>query len=496
MEMYVAGEWRGAEAEDEVTSPWSGEVLDTVPRASVADVDRALAAAVEGARAMRRLSAPERLAILNRAADLVAAAAEELAVTISREEGKPLSESRGEAARIPDLIRLSAHEGARMHGETVPVDSAPNAADKLGFTLRQPCGVVVAITPFNYPLLLVAHKVAPAVASGNAVVLKPAQQTPLTALALTRLVLEAGLPEHGLQCVTGSGGELGPALCADERVRKISFTGSTAVGREIARVAGVKRLSLELGASCPLIVLPDADLDQVAAATATGGYVNAGQVCISVQRVLVSEPVYGDFLEALRPRVDAIAVGDPLAEDTRLAALISEREAERVEGVIRDAVAEGARLVTGGEREGAVLSPAVVADVRPEMAIARDELFGPAVVADVLPEMAVARDELFGPAVAVTRIADVDEAIAVANDSDYGLAAGIFTSDVTSALRFAREVDCGNVMINATPLWRADAMPYGGLKGSGVGKEGPRYAIEEMTELKTVVFHDLDREGA
>jgi glyceraldehyde-3-phosphate dehydrogenase (NADP+) len=473
--MYVAGEWRGADAEDEVTSPWSGEVLDTVPRASAADVDQALAAAVEGARAMRRLTAHERLTILNRAADLVAAAAEELAGTISREEGKPLAESRGEAGRIPDLIRLSAHEGARMHGETVPVDSAPNARGQLAFTLRQPCGVVVAITPFNYPLLLVAHKVAPALASGNAVVLKPAQQTPLTALLLTRLLLEAGLPEHALQCLTGSGSELGPALCADERVRKISFTGSTSVGREISRVAGVKRLSLELGASCPLIVLADADLDQVAAATATGGYVNAGQVCISVQRVLVSTPVYGDFLDALRPRVEAIPVGDPLAEETRLAALISEGEARRVEGVIRDAVDDGARLVTGGERDGAVLRPAVVADVRPEMAIARDELFG--------------------PAVAVSRIDDVADAIAVANDSDYGLAAGIFTSDVTKALRFARDVECGNVMINATPLWRADAMPYGGLKGSGVGKEGPRYAIEEMTELKTVVFHELDREA-
>jgi glyceraldehyde-3-phosphate dehydrogenase (NADP+) len=469
--MYVAGEWRGAAAEDEVTSPWSGEVLDTVPRASAVDADRALAAAVAGARAMRRLTAYERLTILERAAGLVAAAAEELAVTISREEGKPLAESRGEAARIPDLIRLSAHEGARMHGETVPVDSAPNAAGKLGFTLRQPCGVVVAITPFNYPLLLVAHKVAPALAAGNAVVLKPAQQTPLTALALTRLLLEAGLPEHGLQCLTGSGSELGPVLCGDDRVRKISFTGSTAVGREIARVAGVKRLSLELGASCPLIVLPDADLEQVAAATATGGYVNAGQVCISVQRVLVAEPVYADFLDELRPRVEAIRVGDPLAEDTRLAALISEREAERVEGAIRAAVAAGARLVTGGERDGAVLSPAVVADVGPELAIAREELFG--------------------PAVAVSRIGDVDDAIAVANDSDYGLAAGIFTSDVSKALRFARDVECGNVMINATPLWRADAMPYGGLKASGIGKEGPRYAIEEMTELKTVVFHDI-----
>jgi acyl-CoA reductase-like NAD-dependent aldehyde dehydrogenase len=460
--MYVAGEWRSAEgdAEDEVTSPWTGEVVDLVPRGSAADADRALAAAVEGARAMRRLSAYERQAILDRAAALVSGAVEELARTISREEGKPLSEARGEAGRIPDLIRLSAAEGARMHGETVPVDAAPNAADKLGFTLRQPCGVVVAITPFNYPLLLVAHKVAPALASGNAVVLKPAQQTPLAALALTRLLLEAGLPEHALQCVTGSGSELGPALCADPRVRKISFTGSTAVGNAIARVAGVKRLSLELGANCPLIVLPDADLELVADATATGGYVNAGQVCISVQRVLVSKPVYGD----------------PLDEETRLAALISEGEASRVERVIRDAVEGGARLVTGGGREGGVIRPAVVADVRPEMAIARDELFG--------------------PAVAVSEIDDVEDAIAVANDSDYGLAAGIFTSDVTKALRFARDVDAGNVMINSTPLWRADAMPYGGLKGSGIGKEGPRYAIEEMTELKTVVFHGIGREAS
>jgi glyceraldehyde-3-phosphate dehydrogenase (NADP+) len=474
MQMYVAGEWRGAEAEDEVTSPWSGEVVDTVPRASPADAEQALAAAVAGARAMRLLSAHERRTILERAAALVEREVEELARTISREEGKPLAESRGEAGRIPDLIRLSAAEGARLHGETVPVDAAPNAADKLGFTLRQPCGVVVAITPFNYPLLLVAHKVAPALAAGNAVILKPARQTPLAALALTRLLLEAGLPEHGLQCLTGPGAELGEALCADWRVRKISFTGSTAVGREIARVAGVKRLSLELGASCPLVVMPDADLDLVAEATVTGGYVNAGQVCISVQRVLVSRPAYGDFLDALAPRVEAIRVGDPLEEGTALSALISEAEARRVESVIGAAVAEGATLVTGGERDGGVLRPAVVADVATGMAIARDELFG--------------------PAVAVSEVGDAAEAIAAANDSAYGLAAGIFTRDVGTALRFARDVECGNVMINSTPLWRADAMPYGGVKGSGIGKEGPRYAIEEMTELKTVVFHDVPRE--
>lgn len=475
MRMYVAGEWRSAAGVDEIRSPWSGDVVDTVPRASLADAEAAVAAAVDGARTMRRLSAYDRQEILNRAADLVEDACADLARTIALEEGKPLSEALGEARRTPDLIRLAASEGARLHGETLPLDAAAGGDGKLGFTLRVPCGVVVAITPFNYPLLLVVHKVAPALAAGNAVVLKPASQTPLTALKLTELLLEAGLPAHALQTITGSGGELGPPLCADERVRKVSFTGSAEVGRAIAAAAGVKKLSLELGANCPLIVLPDADVDEVAAATAAGGYVNAGQVCISVQRVLVDERAYGDFLEALRPRVEAIAVGDPLAEGTQLAALVSEGEAERVAETIRSAVAAGARLVTGGSRDHAVVEPTVVADV---------------------PEgTALWRDELFGPAVAVRPVSGVDEAIGLANDTRYGLGAGIFTRDVLNAMRFVREVDAGNLHVNWTPLWRADLMPYGGLKGSGIGKEGPRYAVEEMTELKTVVFHGVNGGG-
>jgi acyl-CoA reductase-like NAD-dependent aldehyde dehydrogenase len=473
MQMYVAGEWTSAASEDEIRNPWSGETVDTVPRATAAQADAALAAAVEGARAMRRLPAHERVAILERAADLMEDACEEIARTITAEEGKPLSEATGEAQRGPALFRLAAAEGARMHGETLPLDAAPGGDDKLGFTLRQPCGVVVAITPFNYPLLLVAHKVAPALAAGNAVVLKPASQTPLTALKLTELLLEAGLPPHALQTITGPGGELGDVLCSDERVRKISFTGSAAVGRRIAQVAGVKKLSLELGANCPVAVLPDADLEQVAQATAAGGYINAGQVCISVQRVLVDRDAYGDFLDALREKVESIAVGDPLDDGTQLAALASEREAERVEATIRRSVEAGATLVTGGGRERGVVQPTVVADVPDDT-----ELW---------------REELFGPAVAVRPVAGIDEAIALANDTQYGLGAGVFTRDVNDALRFAREVDAGNVHVNWTPLWRADLMPYGGLKGSGIGKEGPRYAVEEMTELKSVVFHGIER---
>ncbi|MGI9111631.1 MAG: aldehyde dehydrogenase family protein [Gaiellaceae bacterium] len=470
MEMYVAGEWRGGERQEDVRNPFDGEVVGSVPVATAADARAAIDAAVDGAAAMRRLSAWERNEILRRAAGLVEDSVEELARTIALEVGKPLTEARGEAGRIADLLRLSGVEGARLHGETVPVDASANGAGKLAFTLRQPCGIVVAITPFNYPALLVVHKVGPALAAGNAVVLKPARQTPLTALFLTRALLEAGLPENALQCVTGPGGELGDVLCSDPRVRKLSFTGSTAVGEQITRVAGVKRLSLELGSNCPLIVLPDADLEHVAGATLTGGYVNAGQVCISVQRVLVAREVYADFVEVLTPLVEGLRTGHPLDDATGLGPVISEAEAERVERTIRTAVEGGATLLVGGERDGAVVSAAVVGDVDPAMELSRGELFG--------------------PAVALTPVSGIDEAIALANDSEYGLGAGLFTSSIEHALRFAREVDSGSIHINSSPLWRADLMPYGGLKGSGVGKEGPRYAVEEMTELKTIVFHD------
>jgi acyl-CoA reductase-like NAD-dependent aldehyde dehydrogenase len=472
MKMYVNSQWVDSPTMIPVVAPYSGEIVDTVPAATPDQIEQVLAAAEKAALAMAKLTAYERNQILQKAADLITANVEDLARTVSLESGKPLGESRGEAGRIADLLRLSAYEGTQMRGETLPIDAQVGAKGKMGFTMRVPCGVVVAITPFNYPLLLVMHKIGPALATGNAVILKPANQTPLSALKLTKLFIEAGLPENGLQCITGSGSKIGPALCADRRVRKISFTGSTEVGEQITRVAGVKKLSLELGSNCPLIVLPDADLTKVAEATALGGFVNAGQVCISTQRVLVHRKVYNEFLDALKRPVEAIKVGDPMADDTKLSAMINEKEAERVGNWIDEAVQGGARVVTGGTRQGA--------------------LFAPTIVADVKPTMRVSCDELFGPAVAVTPIETVDEAIALANDSKYGLGAGVFTRDVNTAFRFAREVQTGNVMINWTPLWRADLMPYGGFKGSGIGKEGPHYAIQEMTELKTVVFHGLD----
>lgn len=472
MKLLIGGEWAEGRAgrREDVTSPFDGSVVGSVALAGLDDVDAALTAATEGARVWRRTPAHQRMQVLLRAATLAEERAEAIARTISAEAGKAITEARGEASRSGELIRLAAFEGTQLYGDSLPLDANPGTGfDKVGFTVRQPVGVVVAITPFNYPALLVLHKVAPALAAGNAVVLKPARTTPLTALALAACFVDAGLPEGVLSVLTGAGGELGDALVADPRVDKISFTGSTATGTRITERAGVKKLSLELGASCPVVVLPDADIDAAAAAIALGGFVNAGQVCISVQRVITHPSIAGDFLDALVPRVREISTGDPGSTDTRMGTLITQAEAERVERSIRAAVRAGATLLTGGERDGAIVSPAVVSDVDPASPFSQDELFG--------------------PAVAVSSAADWQSAIAQANGTAYGLGAGIFTSDVSGAVRAIREIDAGTIHINWTPLWRADLMPYGGLKGSGIGKEGPRSAVAEMTDVKTLILH-------
>jgi glyceraldehyde-3-phosphate dehydrogenase (NADP+) len=471
-QLFIAGEWvpsAGAEVED-VRSPYDGHVVGQAAVADVADAERALAAAERGAAVWRETPGHARLDVLIRAAALVDERVEEIAALLSAENGKTITEARGEVGRAGDMIRLAGYEGTQLYGDTLPLDAHRGTGlDKLGFTLRQPCGIVVAITPFNYPSLLVLHKVAPALAAGNAVVLKPARTTPLTALALARAFSDAGLPPGVLNVLTGAGGRLGDALVSDPRVRKVSFTGSTAVGEHIARTAGVKKLSLELGASCPVVVLPDADIEAAADAIAAGGYINAGQVCISVQRVIVHPAVHGDLLDALVPKVEAIPLGDPASESTRLGALISEVEARRVEGALLAAVDGGATLLTGGQRDGAVLTPAVVDGV------ARDAPLN--------------QDELFGPAIAVSMAEDWATAIAYANSTAYGLGAGVFTRDISAAVRAIRQIDAGVIHINWTPLWRADLMPYGGLKASGIGKEGFRTAVSEMTEEKTVILH-------
>jgi acyl-CoA reductase-like NAD-dependent aldehyde dehydrogenase len=476
MKMLIGGTWQAAAngRTEDVTSPFDGTVTGTVPVAGPDDVRAAVDRAETGAVTWRRTPAHERMRILLRAAELADERAEQIAQIISAEAGKTITEARGEAARSGDLIRLAAFEGTQLYGDALPLDANRGTGlDKIGFTIHQPVGIVVAITPFNYPALLVMHKLAPALAAGNAVVLKPARTTPLTALALARCLTDAGLPDGVLSVLTGPGAGngqgLGDALVTDPRVRKVSFTGSTATGEHIARIAGIKKLSLELGSSCPVVVLPDADIELAASAVAAGGYINAGQVCISVQRVITHPAVAADFLDALVPKVEAIRTGDPGSPDTTMGTLITTDEAERVEETIRRAVDEGAKLLTGGGRDGAIVAPAVVAGVDPRSSFSQEELFG--------------------PAVAVSSAEDFQGAIAQANGTPYGLGAGIFTSDVSGAVRAIREIDAGTVHINWTPLWRADLMPYGGLKASGIGKEGPRSAVAEMTDVKTVILH-------
>ena len=469
MKMFLAGEWVDRPRMQEVGNPYDDSVVGSVPKAGIDDVERALAFAERGAAVMARMTAYERWRVLTRAAALLAEQVDELGTLISSEEGKILAEGKGEVRRAVETMTASAEEAKRLHGETVPLDADPSGAAKLAFTLRVPCGVVAAIGPFNFPLNLLCHKVGPAIAGGNSVIIKPASDTPLSGLRLTEILLEAGVPPEGVQCLTGSGGEIGNSLVSDSRVRKITFTGSREVGEDICRVAGIKKVTMELGSNCPVIVMPDADLDKVATAVAATGYANSGQVCISTQRVLADRRVYADFLNALAPKVEALAIGSQLDIATQMGPMIKEAEAVRVEQWVNEAVGEGARVVAGGHREGAVYAPTVVADVSRGMRISRDELFG--------------------PAVGVMSFEAIDEAIELANDTVYGLSAGIFTENIGWAMRFAREVESGNLHVNWGPQWRADLMPYGGLKESGFGKEGPRYAIEEMTELKTVVFH-------
>lgn len=471
MKMFLRGRWVDKAEKVEVINPFDRSVIDTVPKADAGDVDEALAGAVEGALVMRKTPGYERFVFLRKAAEIMQHRLEDLARTVSSEEGKTLAEARAEATRAIQTFELSAEEAKRLSGEVLPLDGAPGCAGDFGFTIRIPCGVVAAITPFNFPLNLVCHKVAPALAAGNSVVLKPASDTPLVALKLVEILLEAGVPPVAITCLTGPGAQIGEAICTDPRVRKISFTGSRDVGEQICRTAGIKKVTMELGCNSPLIVADDADLDKAAELTAVAGFANAGQVCISAQRLLVIDKVHDDFLDALKPRVEAITTGDPLDENTKMGPMIRESDAVRVRNWVDEAVSQGARLLCGGRRRGHLLEPMILADVK--------------------PDMRVSCRELFGPAVGLTRVANLDEALALANDTPYGLSAAIFTESLETAIRFAREVDAGNLHVNWGPVWRADLMPYGGLKQSGLGKEGPKYAVQEMTELKTVILHGV-----
>jgi acyl-CoA reductase-like NAD-dependent aldehyde dehydrogenase len=455
----------------EVTSPYSGAVVGEAVAAGPAGLERALGAAAAAREAIGALPLHARATALDRAADAVERDADALARLITAEQGKTTAEAAAEASRIPAILRLCAEEAARLGGELLPMDAAPASTGRLGYTRPYPTGVVAAITPFNYPAILVAHKVGPALAAGNAVVLKPATATPLTAQFLVERLAGSGLPDSAIQCVVGSGAEIGSALCADDRVRMVTFTGSHAAGQAIARSAGAKRLACELGSNAALVVLEDADLDLAARAISHSGFTNAGQNCVSTQRVIVHRARRDELVERVLAEVDAKAPGDPSLAGTTLGPVIDEREADRVVRWLREARRGGAELLRGGDRERAVVEPAVVLE--------------PAADASVW------REELFGPAVAVRSSGSDAEALELANDTRYGLACTVLTRSLDRALRFADSLRVGMVGVNS-PLgatWRSDFMPWGGVADSGFGREGVRYAVREMSEQRLVVIH-------
>ncbi|MEX1008254.1 MAG: aldehyde dehydrogenase family protein [Acidimicrobiia bacterium] len=451
-----------------VRSPFDGHEVDRVPACDASHVDRAVAAAAaahrEGA-----LPAWKRAEILDRAAQLLSERQEQFARTIAEEAAKPIKTARVEARRAVSTFTFASAVARSLAGDMVPMDASDVGEGKLAFTLRLPVGVVGAISPFNFPLNLVAHKVAPAIAAGCPVVLKPASQTPLSAIALAEVLLnECGLPPGHLNIVTGSGAKVGDPLVDHDDVALITFTGSPEVGWAIRGRAARKKVGLELGNNAPVILEHDADVTTAAKKISVAGFSHAGQSCISTQRVYVHESRASEFLGELVPYVDALVVGDPLDDATDVSSLISTGDTQRVMSWIDEAIAGGARVACGGDL--------------------RDGMLAPTVLTDVAPEMKVCAQEVFGPVVTVQTYTSIDDALRLANDTRYGLQAAIFTNDLSVALRAARELDFGGVLVNEVPTFRADQMPYGGVRDSGNTREGPRYAVHEMTETRLVIL--------
>jgi acyl-CoA reductase-like NAD-dependent aldehyde dehydrogenase len=464
--LLIAGEWVETGEWQEVRSPYSGDVVGRVPKAGADEARRAIDAAEE---AMREpLPAHKRAEILVRVAGALGKRHDEVARLISDEAGKPMKAARIEAKRAMSTYTFAAVEARKLAGEMVPMDAAQAGEGKLAFTFRRPRGVVGAISPFNFPLNLVAHKIAPALAAGCAVVLKPAAQTPLSALLLAELETEAGLPPGWLNVVVGPSAEIGDVLVEDERVKVLTFTGSTGVGWELARRSPRKRVTLELGNSTPVIVEADADIAAAASAMATHGFSFAGQSCISVQRIYVQDDVYDDFLAHFLPKVEELQLGDPADEKTDVGPVIDEDARERILQWIEEARTAGARVLAGGSPEG--------------------DLILPTVIADASPDLKVSCEEVFGPVVTVSRYGTLDEAIELSNGTKYGLQAGIFTRSLERALKAGSALEFGGVTVNEAPTFRADQMPYGGVKESGNTREGPAYAVRELTEERLVVI--------
>jgi acyl-CoA reductase-like NAD-dependent aldehyde dehydrogenase len=468
--VLVNGEWCGDDRRGiEVINPYDDSVIGIVPEATAEDVDLAVAAALKAAPVMAALPAYRRSELLEKTAQLISRDRETIAAIIAQEAGKSWKFALAEADRSAETFRFAAMEARQAHGEIVPMDASSVSVGRFGYYLRTPIGVIGAISPFNFPLNLVAHKVAPAIAAGNTLVLKPATKTPLASIKLAELLEEAGLPAGGLNLVIGSGSTVGNRIVEDERLAMITFTGSPGVGRAIKARAGLKRVTLELGSNSPTIIDEDADLDKAIPRCVVGSFANSGQVCISVQRIFVHRRLHDEFVSRFVAATEQLVVGDPMDPAADMGPMISREELNRAVEWLQEAERMGATVACGGTVEGNCLRPTILTGVT--------------------REMKVMCSEVFAPIVSVVPFDSFDEALDMADDSVYGLQAGIYTTSIDKAFRAAARLDVGGVIINDVPTFRVDHMPYGGNKESGLGREGIKYAMEEMSNIKLVCFN-------
>lgn len=468
-QMFINGEWKQGKTSYELKSPFSGEVVAHIPFSAKEDVLEAIEAAKQAKVKMKELTILERSQILGRVADLFEEQLEECALILTQENAKPLIAARGEILRTIETYRFAAEEAKQLTGEMIPMDAAKGGKGKLGFTKREPLGVIGAITPFNFPFNLVAHKLGPAFAAGNTVVLKPASQTPLSALKTAEIFESAGLPAGALNVVIGRGGEVGDLLVTHPDIKLITFTGSLEVGLDIKAKSGLKKTTLELGSNSAVIIDDAEDIQAIADRCVEGAFTYSGQVCISVQRIYIKKDLYEVFSQAMLKTLEGWTIGNPAEETTNISALIQEKEAVRAEEWIREAVQAGADIIFGGKRHGSIVEPTILVNSPAHVSINCNEAFAPLVVIHTYDQF--------------------EEAISNVNDSQYGLQAGVYTTSLEKAFQAIDQIEVGGVIINDIPSFRVDQMPYGGVKNSGMGREGIKYAMEEMTELKLAVFN-------
>lgn len=467
--LFINGKWEETEKYSTLTSPYNGELIAEIPVATIEDVDRAIAAACSAQKTMAKMPAHQRSSILEKLVFLLEERFEEAANIIAKEAAKPIKSARDEVARTIQTYKFAASAARSIHGETLSLDAAPGGENRVSYTVRESLGVIGAITPFNFPMNLVAHKVGPAIAAGNSIVLKPASQTPISSLFIAELLEQAGLPAGALNVITGSGRVIGDKIVTDKRVKMITFTGSPEVGVGIRNKAGLKKVTLELGSNSAVLIDRDVDIDTIIERCVRGAFAFQGQVCISLQRVYVHEDIYEAFVKRFVEVTKTLKLGDPLDDATDVSALISEGDAKRAKSWIDEAVNLGATVACGGNSEGNILEPTVLLDVQ--------------------STMKVSCQEVFAPIVSINRISSIEEGVELVNDSRFGLQAGVYTNNVHTAFDAIENLEVGGVIINDIPTFRVDHMPYGGVKESGLGREGIKYAVEEMTELKLVIFN-------